>query len=214
MTISKEVLTKAIEKAMELGSGRRFKQAVELIVTFKGLDPKSPDIKFRDVIYLPKGLSTRSKVLIIADGEMLMKAKELKVDVLGRDELQRLSKREIRKIARRYDWFLVKSDLMTLVGKVLGPALGPRGKFPIPIPMNVDLNSVIRQYGMSVRLRNKEQAWVGCKVGDEGMDPKDISENALAVLEHIRSKVKRPLEGLCRIYVKASMGPPVEVVLT
>lgn len=210
----KEAALKAIERAIKLGAGRKFKQSVELIVTFKGVDPKSPDIKFRDAIYLPRGLSATSRVLLIADGEMLMRARELRLEVLGRDELQRLSKREVRKIACKYDWFLVKSDLMALVGRVLGPALGPRGKFPIPIPANADLVSVVRQYSMSVRLRNKEQAWVGCKVGDEGMRPEDISENVVAVLEHIRSKVKRPLEGLCRVYVKTTMGPPVEVMLT
>lgn len=213
MTLTREELSKAVESALTLGGGRRFKQSVELIVTFKGIDPKSPDIKFRDVIYLPRGLSIPSKALVIADGELLMKARELGVDVVSKEELQRLSKRDIKKLARKYDWFLVKSDLMSLVGRILGPALGPRGKFPIPIPANVDLNAVIKQYGMSVRLRNKEQAWVGCKVGYEGMNPADIADNALAVLEFIKSKVKRPLEGLCRVYLKTTMGPTVEVPL-
>ncbi len=213
MALTREELTKAVESALTLGSGRGFKQSVELVITFKGIDPKSPDIKFRDVIYLPKGLLMPSKVLVIADGELLVKAKELGVDVVSREDLQRLGKRDIKKLARKYDWFLVKSDLMSLAGRVLGPALGPRGKFPIPMPANVDLNAIIKQYSMSVRLRNKEQAWVGCKIGHEGMNPADIADNALAVLEFIKSKVKRPLEGLCRVYLKTTMGPPVEVPL-
>ncbi len=211
--ISKDNIKKAVLEAIKLGSGRRFKQSVELIVVFRGYDPKSPDIKFRDVVYLPKGLGKTPKILVIADGELLTKAKELGIDVLSREEIQKLSKREAKKIARKYDWFLVKSDLMTIVGRVLGPSLGPRGKFPIPIQPSANLDSIIKQYSMSTRLRNKEQPWVGCRVGTEDMDPDDVTENILTVLEFIESKIKKPIESVCRVYIKTTMGEPVEVVM-
>ena len=211
--ISKDNIKKAVLEAIKLGSGRRFKQSVELIVVFRGYDPKSPDIKFRDVVYLPKGLGKTPKILVIADGELLTKAKELGIDVLSREEIQKLSKREAKKIARKYDWFLVKSDLMTIVGRVLGPSLGPRGKFPIPIQPSANLDSIIKQYSMSTMLRNKEQPWVGCRVGTEDMDPDDVTENILTVLEFIESKIKKPIESVCRVYIKTTMGEPVEVVM-
>jgi len=211
--ISKDSIKKAVLEAIKLGSGRRFKQSVELIVVFKGYDPKSPDIKFRDAVYIPKGLGKPPKILVIADGELLTKARELGVDVLSREEVQKLSKRGSKKIARKYDWFLVKSDLMTVVGKVLGPSLGPRGKFPIPIQPSANLDAIIKQYSMSTRLRNKEQPWVGCRVGTEDMDPDDITENIMTVLEFIESKIKKPIESVCRVYIKTTMGEPVEVVM-
>ncbi|MCX8186329.1 MAG: 50S ribosomal protein L1 [Sulfolobales archaeon] len=213
MPISKSAVEKSVVEAIKLGAGRKFKQSIELVVVFKGFDPKSPDIKFRDVVYLPKGLGKSPKILLIADGDMLLRAKNLGVDTLGKDDLQKLDKRGAKKIARRYEWFLVKSDLMTVVGKVLGPALGPRGKFPIPLSPSSNLEAVIKQYSMSARLRNKEQVWVGCKVGSEDMDAKDIVDNISIVLEHIESKIKKPLETNCRVYVKTTMGPPVEVVV-
>lgn len=213
MPVNKAAIEKSVLEAIKLGSGRRFKQSVELVVVFKGFDPKSPDIKFRDVVYLPKGLGKMPKIVVIADGDMLMRVKSLGVDALGRDDIQKLGKRGAKKIARIYDWFLVKSDLMTVVGKVLGPALGPRGKFPIPISPSANLEAVVKQYSMSTRLRNKEQAWVGCRVGTEDMNPKDLVDNIAVVLEYIESKIKKPLETNCRIYVKTTMGPSVEVVM-
>jgi large subunit ribosomal protein L1 len=211
--ISKDSIKKAVLEAIKLGSGRRFKQSVELIVVFKGYDPKSPDIKFRDAVYLPKGLGKPPKILVIADGELLTKARELGIDILSKEEVQKLSKRESKKIARKYDWFLVKSDLMTVVGKVLGPSLGPRGKFPIPIQPSANLDAIIKQYSMSTRLRNKEQPWVGCRVGTEDMDPDDITENIMTVLEFIESKIKKSIESVCKVYIKTTMGEPVEVVM-
>lgn len=211
MAVSKEALSDAIRKALELGKGRKFNQSVELIVVFKGADPKSQEVKFRDLVFLPKGAGKKSKVLVIATGDMLLKARESGVDVLNGDDLKNLSKKDAKKIARKYDIFLVKSDLMSQVGRVLGPSLGPRGKFPIPVPANADIKSLISRYLDSVKVRNKEQAWVGCRIGVESMSVEDLAENAMAVLDFIRSKYTKPLE-TTKIYVKTAMGPSVEVI--
>jgi len=211
VAVSKEALSDAIRKALELGKGRKFNQSVELIVVFKGADPKSQEVKFRDLVFLPKGAGKKSKVLVIATGDMLLKARELGVDVLNGDDLKNLSKKDAKKIARKYDIFLVKSDLMSQVGRVLGPSLGPRGKFPIPVPANADIKSLISRYLDSVKVRNKEQAWVGCRIGVESMSVEDLAENAMAVLDFIRSKYTKPLE-TTKIYVKTAMGPSVEVI--
>ncbi len=212
MAISKEALSEAIKKALELGKGRKFNQSVELIVVFKGADPKSQEVKFRDFVFLPKGAGKKSKILVIATGDMLLKAKESGVDVLNGDDLKNLSKKDAKKIAKKYDIFLVKSDLMSQVGKVLGPFLGPRGKFPIPIPANADIKSLLKRYLDSVKVRNKEQAWVGCRIGVESMPVDDLVENAMAVLDFIKSKYTKPLETTAKIYVKTTMGPSVEVI--
>ena len=213
VVLTKEAIVDAVKKAIELGRGRRFKQSVELIVTFRGFHPKSPEIKFRDAIVLPKGLGKEPKVLVVANGDMLIKARELGIDALSDEELKNLSRREAKKLARKYDWVLVKADLMVFAGRILGPALGPRGKFPIPVPVNADIGAVVKRYKVTTRLRNKEQLWVGCRVGTEDMKAEDIAENIMTVLEHIKSKIKRPLESATKVYVKTTMGPPVEVMM-
>ncbi len=213
MPLTKEVLADAIRKAIELGKGRNFKQSVELQVVFKGVDPKDPEVKFRDNVVLPKGTGKTPKILVIATGDMLLKAKEAGVDALSGDEVKSMSKRELKKLGRKYDWVLVRADLMAQMGRIIGPVLGPRGKAPIPVPISADISIFIRRYTNSVRLRNKEQAWVGCKIGTEDMSPEDLAENAMAVIEHIKTKFKRPFETSTRIYVKTTMGPPVEVFM-
>jgi len=98
------------------------------------------------------------------------------------------------------------------MGRILGPALGPRGKAPVPIPVNADVLSVVKRYSQSVRLRNKEQAWVGCRIGTEDMSPSDLAENAWVVIERIKGKYKRPFEATTKLYVKTTMGLPIEVL--
>ncbi|MCS7099918.1 MAG: 50S ribosomal protein L1, partial [Sulfolobales archaeon] len=72
----------------------------------------------------------------------------------------------------------------------------------------------VRQYNSSTWLRNREQNWVGCRIGTEDMSVEDLVENAMSVIEFVKGKIKRPLEGSVRIYVKTTMGPPVEVLYT
>ena len=210
MPLTKEVLEEAIRKAIELGAGKGFKQSVELQVVFRGVSPKDPEIKFREAVYLPKGSGKPSKVLVVADGDMLLKAKEAGITAYRADEVKSMSRRQIKKLAREFDWVLVRADLMAQMGRILGPALGPRGKAPVPLPVNADIASLVKRYLRSVRLRNKEQAWVGCRIGTEDMDPGDLAENALAVIEKIKAKYKRPFE-TTKLYIKTTMGLPIEV---
>ncbi|MDW8010860.1 MAG: hypothetical protein RMH84_04630, partial [Sulfolobales archaeon] len=140
MPLTKEVLSDAIGKAIALGTGRRFRQSVELVFTFQGFDKKSPEIRFRDSVLLPRGIGRSAKILVVADGGMKLAAQKIGVDTLGTDQLRNLSKRDIKKIARRYDWFLVSTEAMSLVGRLLGPALGPRGRAPIPVPPQANLD--------------------------------------------------------------------------
>ncbi|MCX8208251.1 MAG: 50S ribosomal protein L1 [Sulfolobales archaeon] len=214
MPLTKEVLSDAIGKAIALGTGRRFRQSVELVFTFQGFDKKSPEIRFRDSVLLPRGIGRSAKILVVADGGMKLAAQKIGVDTLGTDQLRNLSKRDIKKIARRYDWFLVSTEAMSLVGRLLGPALGPRGRAPIPVPPQANLDLLVRQYNSSTWLRNREQNWVGCRIGTEDMSVEDLVENAMSVIEFVKGKIKRPLEGSVRIYVKTTMGPPVEVLYT
>ena len=212
MPLAREALADAIRKAIELGKGRRFKQSVELIFTFKGFDRKAPEIRFRDAVVLPKGLGKPVKILVVADGALKLAAQKLGLDTLGSEQLRNMSKRDVKKIARRYDWFLVSTELMSLAGRILGPALGPRGKAPIPISPQAPLEILVKQYSSSTWLRNKEQNWVGCRIGTEDLPIEDLVDNAMAVVEFVSNKIKRPLEGSTRIFVKTTMGIPIEVL--
>jgi large subunit ribosomal protein L1 len=145
---------------------------------------------------------------------MALKAKEAADLLITREEIQSIDKKKAKKIASQCDWLLVKVDLMGVVGRVLGPALGPRGKAPIPVPANADIIAQINYYRSATRLRNKEQPFVSCRVGTENMRPEDLAENIVAILNYLENKIKMPLEQFVNyIVIKTTMGPPVRVDL-
>jgi large subunit ribosomal protein L1 len=207
-----ERLKKGISKAVSYSVKRNFKQSVELIIVLKDVDPKSPQGRIRETIFLPKGLGKDIKICVVADGEMLEKARQAGAyRVISKDELLAMGRKDARRVAQTCDWVLIKTDLMANAGRILGPALGPRGKIPVPVPPNANIEAVIKRYKSSILVRNKDQPQLMTKIGSEDMSVDDLAENANTVLSRIESKLPSGANNIGKVIVKTTMGPPVEV---
>ncbi len=211
--VADQVLVESIRKALELGKRRRFKQSVDLIVVFRDFDTKGPEGRLREIVFLPKKPPKEAKVCVVAEGDMALKAKEAGVSVYTKADLQefRKDRKKAKKVAQQCDWVLVRVDLMGMAGASLGPALGPRGKAPTPVPLNADIAQLIERYKSAVWVRVRGQPQVMCRVGTEDMKPEDIAENVKAVLSAIENRIGR--QKIAKVIVKKTMGIPVEVPL-
>lgn len=214
MLFETDKVKEAVQKALsrENNPERKFKQSVEIVVTFKDVDMKRGDVKLREIVYLPKKTSKERKVVVVPVIEMMEKAKALSPSlILTKDDLQKLqgNKRLVKKIADRNDWFLIAQESLGLAGRILGPALGPRGKFPTPIPNNANLDEVIPRYKNATLVKTKDQPQTQAFVGTEDMKPEDLTANIVTVLNSIEAKVKP--ENVRALYVKTDMGRPIEV---
>ncbi|MCE4621970.1 MAG: 50S ribosomal protein L1 [Desulfurococcales archaeon] len=206
-------LVEAVSKALSLGKPRRFKQSVDLVIVLKDVDLRSPEGRIREIVYLPKKPTKEPEVCVVAQGDMEVKAKALGVTVLNREDLQKLrgNRKAVKKLAKKCDWVLVMAPLMGLAGGILGPALGPRGKAPTPVPPNADIEALINRFKTAVWVRTKNQPQIMVRVGTEDMKPEDIAENIKAVLSAVENKLGR--QKIAKIYIKKTMGPPVQVLL-
>ncbi len=209
MPFSREAIIESIKGSLEVGKPRRFKQSVELIVVLSGLDLKSQEARLREVVILPRGVGRAQRVCFVAEGDMLLEARKLGVEVYSRDDIQALSKKDAKRVAERCDWVLVRADIMGVAGKVLGPALGPRGKAPIPVPPNANVRELVDRYSRAVWVRIRNQPQIACIIGKEDMNVEDLAENALTVLDLLESKLGPQRIGA--IYIKRTMSPPVEL---
>jgi large subunit ribosomal protein L1 len=215
--VPENALVEAIKGALspEHNPKRNFLQSVEMIVTFKGIDMKKGELKLRETVVLPKAPSKLMKVLVVPTLQQMEYAKKAEPNVLlSKEELQKLQgqKRAIKKLASQNDWFLIAPESMALAGRILGPALGPRNKFPSPLPNTPDITEYVLRFKRSVAVKTKDQPHVQVFVGTEDMKPEDLLENAKAVLTTIESKVKSP-SNVGAVYFKTTMGKPVKVKL-
>ena len=211
--VPREAVEKAVREAMEASPKRNFKQSIDLTVVLKDVDLKSPQGRIREIVFLPNPPRKHVRVCVVADGDMAVKAKEVADRVITREDLQGLvgNRKAAKKIAEYCDWVLVKTNLMPLAGRTLAPALGPRGKVPVPVPPNADIKSFVERYRSAVMLRVKDQPQVMCRVGTEDMEVGEIVENIYKVLGTLENKLPNPRNNIARVIVKATMGPPVEV---
>ena len=120
-------------------------------------------------------------------------------------------KKQLRKLGNTYDVFIAEAPLMPLVGKTLGPILGPRGKLPIPVPPNVNITEAIKKNRKTVRLRMKNQPIIQCQIGSEDMKDEELADNIQAVLRVLEGKLKRGLKNIKFLFIKTSMGTPVKI---
>ena len=211
MDISVDDLKSMISKARERSKKRNFMQALELIIAFKDIDVKQ-GFSLNEVINLPNPLSKKPKICIFASGDLALRAKNAGIDrVIEPDELAAIgtNKREARKLANGYDFFLADTSYMTNVGRALGQFLGPRGKMAMPVPFNAPVDAIVNRLRNSVRVRTRRQLMAACRIGYEDMDDQALAENALAVINAIEQKLPNGDKNIKDVIVKFTMGKPV-----
>jgi large subunit ribosomal protein L1 len=214
MPLDQKTILGAVKEAKEKSEKRNFNQSVELVLNLKDIDMKSSEGKLQEIVELPYSLAKQNKICVIASGELALKAKRANADlVIERAELDGYGgkKRDLRKIANEYDFFIAETPLMPLVGKILGPVLGPRGKMPMPVPPTADIASLIQKHRKTVVVRIRNQPILQCRVGSENMKEEEIAENIQAVLRVVEGKLKRGMKNIKLAYIKTSMGKPVSI---
>ncbi len=213
-----ESLAEALERAKNSGKTRKFKQSIELVINLRDVDLKKPENRIYEVIELPHGRGGKpGKICVIAGPALASEAKKLpEVDrVIERGELEALigNKRAAKKLASQYDFFLVEPALMGLAAKALGAALGGRGKRPQPILREVNLADLVRSLKKSVAVNVRKNPQAMCLIGTEDMESRELVENAAAVISKIADKLEKRFRNIQSIYLKKTMGEPVEVRL-
>jgi len=214
MPLDQKTILAAVKEAKEKSEKRKFNQSVELVLKLHDIDMKSPEGKIQEVLELPHALENPNKICVIASGELAMKSRNAKADrVIERSELEALGgkKQEMRKLANGYDVFIAEAPLMPMVGKILGPVLGPRGKMPIPVPPAVDISNLMLKHRKTIILRMRNQPIIQNRVAMENMKDEEIAENIQAVFRLLEGKLKKGTKNIRFAYIKTAMGPPVKI---
>jgi len=214
MPLDNKTLSEAIKQAKTKSGEKKFNQTVDLILDITEIDMKSPEGKIQEIVELPHETGKPNRICIIAQGEFAVKAKNANADyVVERADLDSLNgkKKELRKLASDYDVFIAEAPLMPLVGRILGPVLGPRGKMPIPVPPNADINALVNKHRKTVVVRMRNQPIIQVSVGSQQMKDEDLVDNTMAVLRVLDGKLKRGLKNVKYAFIKTSMGEPVKI---
>ena len=214
MPLDKKNLLAAVKEAKEKSGQKKFNQTVDMILDIKEIDMKAPEGKIQEIVELPHATAKPNKICIIASGETALKARRAGADrVIERTDLDALAgkKKDLRKIASDYDVFISEAPMMQIVGRTLGPVLGPRGKMPIPIPTTADIIALIEKHRKTIVVRMRNQPIIQMTIGTQNQSDEELVENILAVLRVLEGKLKRGLKNIELAFIKTSMGTPVKL---
>ena len=211
--LSNQQLAELAKKGKDQAKESKFTQSVEVMVSLKEVDPKKTDLNINEIVYLPHPVSKQAKICFIGSGDMAVRAKNAKANlVLDPSQLENYggSKRDAKKLARSYDFFLADTSLMPRIGKVLGQALGPKGKIPTPVPPNSPIEAMINRMRTAVRVRSRGSLGVMAKVGDSKLTEPELADNIVAVVNVVSKKLPNGDKNIRTIMVKTTMGKPAK----
>jgi len=175
----------------------KFDETVELAFRL-GIDPRQSDQNIRGAMVLPRGTGKVNRVVVIAEGEFALRAKEAGADEVGYEELIQ----RIRDGWFEFDILIATPSAMKEV-RTLGRILGPRGLMPNPKTGTVTENvasAVQDGKGGRIEYRCDRAGCVHVPIGKLSFEPEALIENAQAVLATIL-RVRPP--GAKGIYMQA-----------
>ncbi len=213
MAVTASAIARTVGEVKKQAKKRKFDQSVDLAINLKEVDMNKPENRIDEELVLPHGRGKDLKVAVIADGELAHQAKKITDGVIVKEELEEMAKnkKDAKKIVNKYDFFIAQTDLMTAVGRFLGPILGPRGKMPKPIPPNIQIAPIVERLKKTIKIKTKEKPVINVPVGTESMDDERITENIEAVLSLVTRKLVRGTSNIKSVYIKTTMGPSIKL---
>lgn len=204
-------LKKDLEKALaELRKEkeRKFDQTIDLIINLQKFDVKKNQMNL--LINVP--FKVKDKKICA-----FLESKNDNIETITGDQFKKYSdKKELKKLVKKFDFFVAQAKLMPKVATTFGRVLGPAGKMPSPqlgILMDINdksINEVKKKINNSAKIRIKE-ACIKLAVGKQSMKNEEIIENILAVYNAVLKALPRNKENIKNIELKFTMTKPQKI---
>ena len=215
--MEKEQLLSAITKSRDSSNRRNFTQTFDLIVNLKGLDMKKQEHQVDAFIKLPNTRGKKVRVCALVGAELEEQAKSIFDFVIASDNFEKYKlKKDMRKIANGYDYFVAQANIMPKVATIFGRVFGPRGKMPNPksgcvVTPNTNLKSLYEVLQRTIKIKTKSAPLIQCAVGTEDMDDNLVADNALLVYNSLVQLLPGEKNNIRDAYLKLTMGKPVKL---
>lgn len=212
--MDKKQILSALKKVKE-GKKRNFSQTYDLVINLKNLDLKKPEEKVDLFLTLPYQRGKDIKICALIDKDLSQEAKQCEHFIL-KDDFSAYAKKQknIKKLAKEYDFFIAQANIMPDIAKTFGKVLGQRGKMPNPksgciVPPKSSLKPIIERLKKMVRVRTNNELIVRAAVGKEEMKDEEIVANIEYVYNNVLRVLPEDVKDIKSVLIKLTMGKPV-----
>jgi large subunit ribosomal protein L1 len=214
----KEVL-EVIKELKKEEHKKNFAQSFDFQVRLQNIDVKKQENKVDLFVDLPHGRGKKVSVCALIGGTLYNDAKTNCDKTIVQDEFKAMAgnTKELKKLARSFDFFIAQADIMGQVAGTFGRFLGPKGRMPNPkagcvIPPKGSIKPVVEKLQNTIRLivKNNELA-VKCSVGTEKMDDEKVAENVVAAYNALVHSLPMHEQNIKNVSLKLTMSKPLSI---
>jgi len=193
-------ITKAGEELK--GKKRNFVETVECQITLKNYDP-TREKRFSGTFKLPTVPRPNLKCCVLGNAIHCEQADRIGVD--------HMSVEDLKKLAKRYDFFLASDNMIKQIPRLLGPGLTKAGKFPTLLSSKEDMQEKIDEVKSTIKFQMKKVMCLNVSVGNTDMDKQQIIVNTQLAINFLASLLKKQWQNIGQVYLKSTMGPSQQI---
>ncbi len=197
---------------------RQFNQKYDFIINLRHLDLKKPEEQVELWVKLPHDFGRKTKVAALVGPELAEQAKASCDFVILHEKFAQFAtnKKDVKKLARTYDYFIAQANIMPDVAKTFGRVLGPRGKMPNPkagcvVPPNANLKALSDNLRKTIKVSAKIQPSIKAMVGTEDQADEQIADNMMAIYTNVLGKLPQEAFNIRSVLLKFTMSAPVKI---
>ena len=214
--MDKNQVTQTLKKAKENSPKRNFTQSIDLIINLKDIDLKKTEqsVNLFHTLHYPKG--KKVKICALVGPELLSQAKEVCDFAVSVDEFPKYQKKEAKKLATEYDFFIAQATIMPKIAQTFGKVFGPKGKMPNPkagcvVPPNANLKPLYERLQKTVKLQTKNDPIIQTMVGNEKMKDEEVVDNIMTVYDAMVHQLSNGKNNIKNSLLKLTMGKSFQI---
>jgi len=194
------------------GKKRNFTETIEVQIKLKNYDPQR-DKRFSGTFRLPTVPRPKLKCCMLGNAAHCEQAERISVDKMDVDDLKKLNKNKklVKKLAKRYDFFLASDNMIKQIPRLLGPGLTKAGKFPTLLSSGEDMQAKIDEVRSTIKFQMKKVMVLNVAVANVDMTKQEIIVNAQLTANFLASLLKKQWQNIGSIYIKSTMGPSFQI---
>jgi large subunit ribosomal protein L10Ae len=194
------------------GKKRNFLETIEIQITLKNYDPVR-DKRFSGTFKLPTVPRPKLKCCMLGNAAHCEQADRIGIDHMSVEDLKKLNKNKklVKKLAKKYDFFLASDNMIKQIPRLLGPGLTKAGKFPTLLAAGEDMQEKMDEVKATIKFQMKKVMCLNVAVGNVEMEPKEISANTQLASNFLASLLKKQWQNIGQIFIKTTMSPSIQI---
>jgi large subunit ribosomal protein L1 len=203
----KENLKKALSE-LRKEKQRKFDQTTDLIINLQKFDSKKSQASL--FINIPHKIKDKK---ICA----FLESKNKEIETITPNQFKKYSdKKELKKLVKKYDFFIAQTSLMPKVATTFGRAFGPAGKMPSPqLGILTDtsekaINDLKKKINNNLKIRIKESS-IKVAVGKQSMKDEEIIENIITIYNAVLKALPKEKDNIKNLEIKFTMTKPQKI---